>query len=368
MNIKKTVFLVACCAFGWGCTTVAVQNSATQTTEKTGAGAGYFTNPIGKGADPWVVRKDGYYYACGSGKGGIWVSRSDKLTDLGERKVVWKKPETGWNMASVWAPELHFLDGKWYIYYAAAKAEGKPFIHQRSGVLESVSDDAFGPYRDKGMLYTGDSIGHASAAPVWAIDLTPVQLNGKLYAVWSGWEKNAATDKTKQHLYIAAMRNPWTISSNRVKISSPEESWETGGPLDLNEGPQLLRKNGKAFIIYSCRESWLKEYRLGQLMLQDTTLNPLEPANWVKKGPVFQGTDTVYGVGHASFTTSPDGTEDWIVYHAKVSTQPGWERDIRIQKFTWDKQGEPVFGTPVTAGVAMEAPSENNNGKKLRKK
>lgn len=316
---------------------------------------GYFTNPIADGADPWVIKRNGDYYFCGSGLGGIYVSKSDKLTELGDKKVVWNPPTEGWNKTNIWAPEIHFISGKWYIYYAAGSA-GPPFIHQRSGVLESVSDDPFGPYIDKGMIYTGDNINDPTSVK-WAIDLTTFKMNGQRYAVWSGWEENADTDKTKQHLYIATMANPWTINSNRIKISSPEESWETGGPLDLNEGPQLLKKEEKAFIIYSTRESWMVEYRLGQLTLSDTLLNLLAPENWEKKGPIFQGTEEVLGVGHASFTTSPDGTEDWIMYHSKKTTEPGWDRNIRLQEFYWNADGSPDFGEPVPAGVPIELPS-----------
>jgi GH43 family beta-xylosidase len=317
----------------------------------------YFTNPVADGADPWVIKKDGYYYYCGAGRGGIYISRSEKLTELGERVRVWEMPDFGWNASNVWAPELHHFNGKWYIYYAAAKKPGGPFIYQRSGVLESETDDPFGPYIDKGMLYTGDSIQYPNSASKWAIDLTPMQLNGKLYAIWSGWKENAATDKTKQHLYMAEMRNPWTISSNRVLLTSPEGEWETGGELDLVEGPQVLKHKEKAFIIYSTRESWLKEYRLGQLTLSDTLLNPMQPNYWTKTGPVFQGTNQVFGVGHCSFTKSPDNTEDWIIYHTKKTTTPGWDRDIRMQEFTWNTDGTPDFGVPVPAGVPLPVPS-----------
>lgn len=316
----------------------------------------YFTNPIAEGADPWVFQKDGKYYFCGSEKGGIYVSQSKKLSEPGERIMVWEAPESGWNQSNVWAPELHFIDGRWYIYYAAAKKKGPPFIHQRSGVLESVSDDPFGPYVDKGMLYTGDNMNDPSSVK-WAIDLTLLELNGQLYAIWSGWEENAETDKTKQHLYIATMSDPKTISSNRVKISSPEESWETGGELDLNEGPQVLKHKDEVYFIYSTRESWLKEYRLGQLALKDPALDPMKPESWEKSGPVFQGTIQVHGVGHCSFAKSPDRTEDWILYHSKKSTQPGWERNIRLQPFFWNKDGSPNFGDPVPAGVLLRVPS-----------
>ncbi|MBC3540952.1 glycoside hydrolase family 43 protein [Rufibacter sp. H-1] len=340
-----------------GCKSSAVLEAPAETQAGKTDAALYFTNPVMDGADPWVWKQDSVYYSCGSGNGTIYVSQSTKLTKLGERVPVWKAPSTGWNAHNIWAPEIHFLQGKWYIYYAAGKDPGGPFIHQRSGVLESTTGSPFGPYVDKGMLYTGDSLQHPGTAK-WAIDLSPFYLNGQLYAVWSGWEQNAATDRTKQHLYLARMSNPWTISSNRAKISSPTQPWETGGELDLNEGPELLKKNEKAFLIYSCRESWLKEYRLGQLTLSDTLADPMLASNWTKSdGPVFQSTAEVLGVGHCSFTTSPDNTEDWILYHAKKSAQPGWQRDIRMQKFTWTADGFPVFGEPVSSGVPIKVPS-----------
>jgi GH43 family beta-xylosidase len=357
---KKVLAGITYLLLFWSCTTSTVAPDK-KTTGKPPVVDQVFTNPIADGADPWVIKKDGVYYSCSSGGGGIQVSQSKSLTQPGQKVVVWRPPAEGWNRGNIWAPEMHFFGGRWYIYYAAGKVPGSPFIHQRSGVLESAGADPFGPYTDKGMLYTGDNI-QDPASVKWAIDLSPFRMNGALYAVWSGWEENADTDKTRQHLYLARMSNPWTISSNRVKLSSPQESWETGGPLDLNEGPQLLRKKAAAFIIYSCRESWLKEYRLGQLTLDDTLRNPLDPANWTKSGPVFQGTDQVHGVGHCSFTTSPDNTEDWILYHSKKSTTPGWQRDIRMQRFTWKANGHPDFGVPVPAGVPLKMPAGEIKG------
>lgn len=318
-----------------------------------------FTNPIGNGADPWVLKDNHYYYVCQSTGGissrGISVSKSDELTALGKPVKVWEAPAKGWNSSQIWAPELHHFNNKWYIYYAAGKA-GPPYIHQRSGVLESVSNDPQGQYVDKGVLNTGTDAKDETRA-IWAIDVNVGEINGKLYAVWSGWERNANTDKTSQHLYIAEMSNPWTISSERVKISSADQPWERGGPLDLNEGPEFLMHGNDVFIVYSTRESWTAEYRLGQLRMKNSKKDPLDVANWEKKGPVFQGTSEVLGTGHASFTTSPDGKEWWIFYHAKKTKDPGWDRDLRLQKFTWKADGNPDFGTPVPAGVPLRVPS-----------
>lgn len=320
---------------------------------------GYFTNPIGKGADPWMVKDGGSYYTCQSAGNGtekevIIVRKSNSITQLGKRKVVWTAPKDAWNSTNIWAPELHRIGNKWYIYYTAGKS-GPPYTFQRSGVLESVTDDPQGEYIDKGILKTGIDSDDFSGA-IWAIDLTIAKIKGQLYGVWSGWEKNETTQKTKQHLYIAKMSDPTTISSDRIKIASPEQPWETGGPLDLVEGPQFIINGKDIFIIYSTRESWTPQYRLGQLRLQRNS-DPMEPSSWTKTGPVFIGNDKVLGVGHASFVKSPDDKEWWIFYHSKIDKKPGWDRDLRVQQFYWDKKGNPVFGEPLPVGIKLKKPS-----------
>jgi GH43 family beta-xylosidase len=315
-----------------------------------------FANPLTAGADPWVWRDGGSYYMVQSRDNGIWVSKSATLTGAaaGGGTRVWSAPATGWNRTNVWAPELHRIGDRWYIYYAAGES-GPPYIHQRAGVLESVGADPQGEYVDRGMLYTGDDLAGGGPAR-WAIDMTTAVVNGQRMAFWSGWERDAATDRTPQHLYAAPMSNPYTISGSRVRISSPVEPWERGTELDLQEGPEVLQRNGQTFIIYSTKESWLPDYRLGQLRL--TGADPLQASSWTKSaGPVFASAVGVVGVGHAGFTTSPDGTEDWIVYHAKTSTTPGWDRVIRMQEFTWNADGSPNFGIPVASGRKIPRPA-----------
>lgn len=324
-----------------------------------------FVNPLAPGADPWIVRRDGVYYMVESAGRGITVYKSARLTDVKAGGVrVWTPPEVGWNRGNIWAPELHFLDGRWFIYYAGGKVDGGPFVHQRAGVLESVTDDPQGAYVDRGMLYTGNDVA-SGRDPIWAIDLTVARINGTLYAVWSGWDSNTPApgplpDRKTQQTYIARMSNPYTIVSNRVEISAPTASWEVGTELDLQEGPEFLQRGDQTFIIYSARESWLPDYRLGQLRLTSPTADPLQPSSFVKSGPVFTGSAAggVHGVGHASFTTSPDGAESWIVYHAKSKTSPGWDdRVIRAQTFEWNADGSPNFRAPVPNGQTMAVPS-----------
>lgn len=316
-----------------------------------------FTNPVFKGADPWVYKTDSCYYYCFVSQNGIAVSKTTELYKRGKAVNVWQAPATGWNKSCIWAPELHYMRSKWYIYYAAGES-GPPYIHQRTGVLESVTQDPQGDYIDKGMIYTGDDVNRwpDATANRWAIDMTVFEWREKLYAVWSGWENLETTDKTQQYLYIAEMENPWTISTNRALLSKPDQFWETGGKLDLNEGPQVLINNDQLFVIYSCGQSWLPTYKLAQLRLKDSHANPLNCDNWIKSGPVFTGNDEVYGVGHACFTTSPDGTEHWIVYHTKTDLRPGWKRHVCLQRFTFHPDGSPNFGTAQPGRVPQPLP------------
>ena len=314
-----------------------------------------FVNPVYEGADPWIARHDGHYYLCRSEQDeGVSVWKSDSLTDPGAKRVVWNAPRRGWNSRQIWAPELHRLRGRWYIYYAASDGRNE---NHRMGVLEATTDDPQGPYVDKGMLYTGDDAAGRTNNR-WAIDATPLEIGDQLYLVWSGWPDT----EDVQYLYIAPMENPWTISGNRVRLcDNATYDWERVGGTPagrgLNEGPQILRTADRVCIVYSCSGSWEPTYKLGLLHMA-ADADPLDPASWTKADrPVFQGTDRVFGVGHACFVKSPDGSEEWIVYHSKTSPKHGWERVVNMQPFRRTTDGFPDFGEPVPPGRPLRAPS-----------
>jgi GH43 family beta-xylosidase len=307
--------------------------------------AGTYTNPIiGAGADPWVVQYKGQYFYARSAGGQIFVDRATDLQGIGTGtgQFVYKPPAGTAYSKNVWAPELHYLDDKWYIYFAADDGDN---ANHRMYVLESTSKDPQGPYTFKGKI--------AAATDRWAIDGTVMQHNGSNYFVWSGWQ---GTTDGRQDLYIAQMSNPWTITGDRVRISTPVYDWEKHG-LSLNEGPTMLKKDGQLHIIYSGSGFWRPEYALGQLTL--TGGNPMSAASWTKKNtPVFSRTSNVVGTGHASFVKSPDQGEDWIVYHAHNDPNV-WTggRDVRIQEFGWNADGSPNFGSPIDSGQPTQGPS-----------
>ncbi|MEW6251344.1 MAG: glycoside hydrolase family 43 protein [Planctomycetota bacterium] len=317
---------------------------------------GVFTNPIARGADPWVIRHAGRYYFCEPVRDtSIAVWTSDRLTCRGTRQIVWRAPQRAWNSHLIWAPELHRVDGRWYIYYAASAGPRDNAGH-RIGVLESRGDDPLGTYEDRGVVYTGDDP-TGRGANCWAIDATILELHGRRYMLWSGWPDTA----DHQYLYIAALANPWTTIGPRVRLcDNATYTWERVGndPRErgLHEAPQVLQRGGRTFVVYSCSSSWQPTYKLGLLELCGDG-DPLCPANWRKyPAPVFEQSADVFGVGHASFVKSPDDREDWLVYHAKLTRAPGWKRVVCLQRFGWRADGLPDFGRPAPWSVTLAAP------------
>lgn len=317
-----------------------------------------FTNPLlPSGPDPWVHQKDDWYYVTHTTGKDLRLYRTKKMGALSnaEMKTVWTPPATGMNSKQIWAPEIHFIHGKWYFYYAAD--DGKNENH-RMWVLENESEDPFtGTWIDKGELELPDD--------KWAIDGTAFEHNRQLYYLWSGWEGDV---NGRQDIYIAKMTNPWTVEGDRILLSKPEYEWELKGSgttsPSINEGPQYLARGEKVFIIYSASGCWTDEYSLGMLTAPATS-DILNPSSWTKfPEPVFEKDPSAqaYGPGHNSFFKSPDGTEDWIFYHANPAPGQGCKgnRSPRMQKFTWTADGNPDFGSPVDLGADMAIPSEEN--------
>lgn len=327
----------------------------------TATSAQTFTNPIlpATAADPSIVRYNGYYYhAFSDGGRNIFVRKSTTLKGLGSAAAVLVWPEEphwlGYEPApaysqETWAPELQLINGRWYIYYAASNGIN---ANHRMFVLESTSLDpqAQGAYAFKGQL--------RPTTDKWAIDGAVIQKDdGSLYFVWSGWAVEDVEGK-EQNLYIAAMSNPWTISGDRVMISAPTFDWEARG-MALNEAPQPLRLGTQYALIFSASGSWTQEYTLG--LLTNTDGNLLNPKSWVKTGPVFRKNANVYGVGHPTFVKSPDGTENWIVYHAKELASDGWgDRSVRAQEFYIASDGSLNLGVARSPSIAQPLPGGEN--------
>lgn len=314
-----------------------------------------FKNPLlSSGPDPWVIQKDGFYYYMNTqgNKISVYKTRTLSQLDQSEVKVVYNAPASGADSKNIWAPELHFLNNKWYIYYTAGSSGD--LSTQRMFVLEnSEADPTTGTWAVKGQIKD-------SSADFFAIDATVFSKGSKNYIIWSG--HISAADNT-QRLYIAELAmEPWKMATSRVEISAPTYEWEKIGTPDVNEGPEILmNKKGNVFLIFSASGCWTDDYSLGMIALKENG-DPLKPSDWLKADkPVFtkKPENGAYGPGHNGFFKSPDGTEDWIIYHAnpRAGLACSNDRSPRMQKFTWNADGTPDFGEPVKIDTAIPKPS-----------
>ncbi|MFD8050281.1 family 43 glycosylhydrolase [Streptomyces chartreusis] len=313
-----------------------------------------YANPLKsfKGADPWLQYHDGNYYLITTTFTGILgIRKSPTLAGLATAPnvQVWSDTTSTRN-TNFWAPEMHLVDGHWYVYYSAGRSGVACCDSQRTHVLESAGTDPMGPY-----TYKGSPTGSNLTPGGWLIDASLLRANNRLYLVGSGF-----VDGSTQSLVIAPLSNPYTLASSTFTvISGPTLDWERSGS-PVNEGPEPLYHDGRTFLTYSASSCQTADYKLGRLELTGT--DPLSPASWTKKQtPVFQRSDTngVYGPGHNGFFTSPDGTENWIVYHANSASNGGCGngRTTRAQEFTWNADGTPNLGTPVALGTTLPGPS-----------
>ncbi|MBN2069230.1 MAG: family 43 glycosylhydrolase [Opitutales bacterium] len=310
---------------------------------------GINTPLIEQRADPFIYRHtDGSYYFTASvpAYDSLVIRHSYSIEGLAQAKetTVWKKPEHGPFSDLIWAPEIHYNGGAWYIYFAAAPSreiKDDLFQHRMYVISTTAENPLTGEWSEPVQIDTGiDS---------FCLDATTFYHKGQLYYLWA---QKGPGITGNSNLYLAPMETPLKLAAKPVLLSKPELEWEIRG-FWVNEGPAVVTHGNRIFITYSASATD-ENYCMGMLWadLDDDLMNP---ASWSKSSnPVFQTCyeDSVFGPGHNSFTKSEDGTTDILVYHARTYTEivgdPLWDpnRHTYVKALQWDSEGFPVFGTP----------------------
>ena len=298
-------------------------------------------------ADPYVYKHtDGTYYFTASVPAyDTVVLRSSKtLAGLAEaeEKVLWRKHESGPMSKHIWAPEIHYLFGKWYIYFAGGEIDDEWEI--RPYVLECQGDDPMqDEWIEKGKMVRAE--GDEFSFEAFSLDATVFENKGRWYYIWA---EKVGVGKQISNLYIAEMKNGYTLKTIQVLLTTPDYDWERHG-FWVNEGPGIIKHNGKIFMTYSASETGI-QYCVGMLTA-DEDADLLDPRSWTKERyPVLATNEEkgIYGPGHNSFTKDEEGN-DIIVYHARTEAEiegnPLYNpnRHAMLMKVTWSEDGRPVF-------------------------
>lgn len=298
-------------------------------------------------ADPYVYKHtDGTYYFTASvpAYDQIVLRRADSLAGLqnAQEVEIWHKHENGIMSYNVWAPELHYINGAWYVYFAAGEKDN--IFNIRPYVLECKDEDPItGTWVEKGKMGCADDDEFSFRA--FSLDATVFENKGKYYYVWA---EKVSVGKQISNLYIGELETPYKLKTVQVLLTTPDYDWERVG-FWVNEGPAVIKRNGKIFLTYSASETGVA-YCMG-MMTADEDADLLDPLSWKKERyPVLRSNDSkgIYGPGHNSFTVDEEGN-DILVYHARTETEivgdPLYNpnRHAMLMKIKWDEQGRPVF-------------------------
>lgn len=297
-------------------------------------------------ADPYVMRaENGTYYFTAS------VPEYDRIVlrsssgfydlDKAEEKEIWHKHEKGPQSKHIWAPEIHFLFGKWYIYYAGSDVDDIWAL--RPYVLECTGNDPMkDPWIEKGMLTAREDDEFSFRA--FSLDTTVFEVGGSWYCIWA---EKVGVGKQISNLYIARLKNAYTMDTVQVLLTTPDYDWERVG-FWVNEGPAVLKRNGKIFVTFSASETGVC-YCVGMLTADENS-DLLDPRSWEKdRMPVLSSSSEkgIYGPGHNSFTVDEDG-RDLMVFHARTETEIDGDplynpnRHTMVMPITYEN-GRPVF-------------------------
>ncbi len=298
-------------------------------------------------ADPYVYRHtDGKYYFTASvpAYDKIILRCADSLEGLrtAEEKVIWVKHESGEMSKHIWAPEIHYIMGKWVIYFAGSKVDD--IWRLRPYTLECTGNDPMtDEWVERGMMKRSDDDIYSFEA--FSLDSTVFEHKGDWYFIWA---EKVSVGIQISNLYIAKMETPFKLATAQLLFTTPDYDWERVA-IWVNEGPAVIKHDGKIFVTYSASATG-ECYCVGMLSI-DEDADILDPRAWKKERyPVLKSDREkgFYGPGHNSFTKLPDG-RDVCVFHARtyleIEGDPLYDpnRHAFAMEVKWDDKGYPVF-------------------------
>jgi GH43 family beta-xylosidase len=332
--VLGSIFTSACLAQSPQAVPSAFQPAAAQSAPQAPA------NPILPNADPFITLhpvNGRYLLLATTGRNiTIWSGKTI-ATAASEARVVFTPTDS---LEQIWSPTLWQLGGHWWIYFTAQQPGGKHAIY----VLESDTADALGTYTFRGPLNLGRP----------AIDPSLLKVGGKDYLMY------VTVDRGENAIQIVRLASPMQPVGEPSLIAEPEYPWEKGAgstrTYPVDEGPTALYHQGKTFVVFSASDTASPLYCLGLLQLEGS--DPLDRKSWRKTDhAVFSAApaNNIHGPGRGTFAVAADGTY-WLLYAAKTTDTPtAAHRQTRAQRFTWNSDGTPQFGTPLSDGPIKDA-------------
>jgi GH43 family beta-xylosidase len=328
-----------------------------------------FRNPVIAGApgddhgDPFVLRYlDAFYlYHSGEtwGRRGISVHRSTDLVHWEHQGYALEAAESGWAWTDLWAPEVVYERGTFYMYVTATRRRPPGAVREpweqgdgeesgrRLGVARSASPT--GPF----------AVDEAPLLDRWSIDGHPFRDDDG--SMWLFYNVRTADLGVLNALPGTAtvcdrLLGPDRLAGRPTVVTIPSDDWEGRTQKDWywNEAPFVLKRRGRYYQLYS--GGWFADetYAVG---LAEA---PAPTGPWRKHpaNPVLRSGETIRGPGHVSFAFGPDAATRYAVYHGYVDGQPG--RKVLLDRLRWagDRpliEGPTAGEQPLPPGAVFDA-------------
>ncbi len=258
-------------------------------------------SPIpGHYADPSLVVFDGRYYLYPTTDGHEqWDSTSFRafssadLLDWTDHGVVLELGrDVAWASAHAWAPAAASRDGRYYLYFTAA----------RDNIGVAVADSPVGPFRDLGRPLVADG-----RFPGRAIDPSVfVDHDDAVYLYWGNGTANG-------------------VRLNEDMVSFDESAVVSWTPTEFREAAHVHRRAGMYYLSWSVDDTRDENYRVHYA----TGPGPLGP--WADRGVLIEKAADrgILATGHHSVLNIP-GTDEWVVaYHRfAIPDGDGFHREL----------------------------------------
>ena len=270
-------------------------------------------------ADPVVIHHEGTYYLYATGEvdgdNGYRVYTSDDLVNWERGAVVFQPGQP-----HVWAPDVwrNPVSGRFYLYFTANRTVG---VADAEGPL--------GPFTVRKKLFD-----EAIDAHLFRDD------DGRLYLYFVRLPGFQIT--------VQPMASPTEPAAESSVVLQPESEWETRNG-HVTEGPWMIKKEGRYYLLYSGSGANTPDYAVGYA----TATSPLGPFSRAEHNPIAHRSEGLFGPGHGCAIRDGAG-QWWHVYHQKRTARRKWDRFICLDPLHFDEQGR-LHG-PATQDTSQPAP------------
>ncbi len=277
--------------------------------------------------DPSVIKaEDEYFYLYSTARNvNIYKSRDlikwDYVTTAFEEKG---RPQIVKN-ASIWAPDINYINGQYVLYYAQSVWGGK----KSCGIGVAISDNPEGPFTDLGKLFTSMEINVLNS-----IDPFYIEDDGKKYLFWGSFNGIYGIRLSDDGLSLYPGSNKFQIAGNAI------------------EGTYIHKRNGYYYLFGSkgrCCEGLKSTYHVvvgRSSHLEGPYTNKAGFSLMSSSGNTFLKSNNIFvAPGHNSEILTDDAGNDWIIYHGYLKSDEAAGRVVFLDQVKWKENWPYIENT-----------------------